>query len=41
MIYTDWIPDPNIQDKIAWVQIGMTCLMIFVNLVIIIQKICK
>ena len=36
MIYTDWVPDPNILDKIAWAQIGMTCLMIFVNLVIII-----
>ena len=36
MIYTDWVPDPKIYDLIVWSQIGLTCLMILVNLFIII-----
>ncbi len=38
MIYTDWVQDPIIHDQISWSQLGMTCLMILINIFIIILK---
>jgi hypothetical protein len=36
-LFTDFIPDPNLRDKIGWLIIALTCLNFGLNMIIFIM----